>query len=183
MEMHGKSSREHPFWCGHLFVLGWWAETRQLIISMVCLGLFGMADKSMPLALEALSIFSGQGKWNRNVVWDNLLVCTFLLPSWLVQPFPGGSWGLSDLFPSHQWPHGSICPSVSLLPPGWERDEEIGLWRLKEVILPLWSAVLRLPLECWFTCPNTPYPLGTATWFLSGRISQFASFLCTLLGA
>lgn len=45
---HGNAWEEFkqaPFWCGHVFVLGWWAEIRQLILSMVCLGFTAMADK------------------------------------------------------------------------------------------------------------------------------------------
>lgn len=148
MEIHGKSSSEHPFWCGHVFVLGWWAEIRQLILSMVCLG---FTDRWLnAFGLGGSLLFSGQGKWNRNVIWDNLLVCTFLLPSWLVRPFPGISWHSSTQGSLQPLPKPPVTPwkhlPISLTLTSWVRRG----WRN-------WAMKVKIsgfaPLV---SCPETP---------------------------
>lgn len=50
-------------------------------------GVYWHGRKINAFGLGGSLLLSGQSKWNRSVILDNLLVCTFLLPSWLVQPF------------------------------------------------------------------------------------------------
>ena len=132
-----------PSWCGHVFVLGQQAEIRHLILSVVCLDFTGMADQKNPFCLGGSLLFSGQGKWNRNVIWD--------INKWLGQPA-----SLCFRPPFLAGPARSVCALAQLNarvplsssqatsnptePPlpvrptltSWVRkDEEIRLWRLE----------------------------------------------------
>lgn len=53
-----------------VFVLRRWAEIRHPIPSIVCLSSTGMADQINPFCFGGSLLSSGQGKWNRNVIWD-----------------------------------------------------------------------------------------------------------------
>lgn len=127
---HGNAWEEFK-WAPLLMCLSLDGEQRSGISSSLWSVWGLLADKLMPLTLEALCFSLGRASGTEmssgTTCWSALFssLLGWSSPS-LVDPGTGQHKDPSDLFPSQQWPHGNICPAVSLLPPGWERDEEIG---------------------------------------------------------